>query len=182
MDDISIKIQNQRVLPNAQSIVADSRNYQYVKFEFDSDWDGLLKTAIFSNADARYSVLLDNGNRCLIPEQVLKAGTLRVSVYAGDRLTATNGYFQVVKSGYEDAPTPPAPEPDVYAQLVSLASEAVFTANKIQEEADSGKFDGPKGDKGDTPIKGTDYWTEEDKQEIVKDVLAALPNGDEAMY
>lgn len=34
---------------------------------------------------------------------------------------------------------------------------------------------GLKGDKGDTPVKGTDYWTAADKQEIVNDVLAALP-------
>lgn len=40
---------------------------------------------------------------------------------------------------------------------------------------------GEKGDKGDTgadgktPVKGTDYWTEADKAEIVNDTLAALP-------
>ena len=43
---------------------------------------------------------------------------------------------------------------------------------------------GDKGDKGDTgaagadgytPVKGTDYWTPADKQEIVADTLAALP-------
>lgn len=43
---------------------------------------------------------------------------------------------------------------------------------------------GLKGDKGDpgtpgtpgkTPVKGTDYWTAEDKAEIVNDTLAALP-------
>lgn len=32
------------------------------------------------------------------------------------------------------------------------------------------------------PEKGVDYWTEEDKQEIVGAVLAALPNGDEVAY
>ena len=31
------------------------------------------------------------------------------------------------------------------------------------------------GLKGDTPVKGTDYWTPADKQEIVADTLAALP-------
>ena len=31
------------------------------------------------------------------------------------------------------------------------------------------------GLKGDTPVKGTDYWTAADKQEIVNDTLAALP-------
>ena len=35
---------------------------------------------------------------------------------------------------------------------------------------------GLKGNKGDTPVKGTDYWTAADKTEIVNDTLAALPN------
>ena len=50
---------------------------------------------------------------------------------------------------------------------------------------------GEKGEKGDpgtpgaaghTPVKGTDYWTAADKQEIVSDVLAALPDGTEVAY
>ena len=47
---------------------------------------------------------------------------------------------------------------------------------------------GPKGDPGTpgaaghTPVKGADYWTAEDKQEIVNDVLAALPDGTEVAY
>lgn len=50
---------------------------------------------------------------------------------------------------------------------------------------------GLKGDKGDTgatgadgktPIKGVDYWTAADKQEIVNDVIAALPDGTEVSY
>ena len=39
-------------------------------------------------------------------------------------------------------------------------------------------FEVPQGDpgpKGDTPIKGLDYWTEADKAEIVEDVLTELP-------
>ncbi len=41
---------------------------------------------------------------------------------------------------------------------------------------------GDKGDKGDTgpsgynPVRGTDYWTEADKNMIISDVLASLPN------
>lgn len=34
---------------------------------------------------------------------------------------------------------------------------------------------GADGKDGKTPVKGTDYWTETDKAEIVKDTLAALP-------
>ena len=39
-----------------------------------------------------------------------------------------------------------------------------------------------KGDKGDTPEKGKDYFTDEDKAELVNDVLKAIPNGDEVEY
>lgn len=34
---------------------------------------------------------------------------------------------------------------------------------------------GRDGLDGKTPVKGSDYWTDADKQEIVDDVLAALP-------
>lgn len=34
---------------------------------------------------------------------------------------------------------------------------------------------GPAGPAGTTPVKGTDYWTAEDKASIVQDTLAALP-------
>lgn len=71
----------------------------------------------------------------------------------------------------------------------------------IQYSTDGGKtweniiavaeLKGAKGDKGDpgtpgtaghTPVKGTDYWTAADKQEIVNNVLAALPDGTEVAY
>lgn len=35
---------------------------------------------------------------------------------------------------------------------------------------------------GDAPVKGTDYWTAEDKAEIVQDVLAALPTWEGGSY
>lgn len=41
---------------------------------------------------------------------------------------------------------------------------------------------GANGADGYTPIKGTDYWTAADQQQIVQDVLAALPDGDEVTY
>lgn len=41
---------------------------------------------------------------------------------------------------------------------------------------------GPNGDPGHTPVKGTDYWTEADKQDIVNNVIAALPDGTEVAY
>ncbi len=42
--------------------------------------------------------------------------------------------------------------------------------------------DGRDGADGYTPIKGTDYFTDADKSELVTAVLDALPNGDEVSY
>ena len=41
---------------------------------------------------------------------------------------------------------------------------------------------GEPGKDGVTPVKGDDYFTEEDKKELVNAVLVALPNGDEVSY
>ena len=41
---------------------------------------------------------------------------------------------------------------------------------------------GPEGPAGPAPVRGKDYWTEADKQEIVNDVLAALPVAEEESF
>lgn len=47
-------------------------------------------------------------------------------------------------------------------------------AGEDGKDGDTGPT-GPAGADGYTPVRGTDYWTASDKQEIVSDVLAALP-------
>lgn len=53
---------------------------------------------------------------------------------------------------------------------------ADFTAAELEA------LKGETGAPGYTPLRGTDYWTSEDKAQIVQDVLAAMPNGDEVSY
>lgn len=50
------------------------------------------------------------------------------------------------------------------------------------EESDIPLPEGPPGEDGHTPEKGVDYWTEADKQEIVQDVLAAMPQAEVAAF
>lgn len=33
-----------------------------------------------------------------------------------------------------------------------------------------------------TPVKGVDYWTDEDKEEMIADVIAAIPDGDSMTF
>lgn len=47
----------------------------------------------------------------------------------------------------------------------------------IAEKGEKGK-DGQNGNDGKTPIKGTDYYTDADKQEIINLVLEALPSAE----
>ena len=51
-----------------------------------------------------------------------------------------------------------------------------FRPNKESEWQEIATIMGPPGP---VPIKGTDYWTESDKQEIINSVLAALPAAEE---
>lgn len=43
-------------------------------------------------------------------------------------------------------------------------------------------MNGKDGVDGHTPIKGVDYWTEEDKASIVADVIDALPTAESGVY
>lgn len=85
--------------------------------------------------------------------------------------------------GYSNAALPSGTT-NVKAALDALVPNSHTHANKntLDKLSDSnGKLQyngsdvGLKGDKGDTPVKGTDYWTAADKAEIVADTLAALP-------
>lgn len=60
-----------------------------------------------------------------------------------------------------------------------------FTAEQLAAlKGDKGEkgLKGDKGTDGKTPVKGVDYWTADDQESIVNDVLAALPDGDEVSY
>ena len=94
----------------------------------------------------------------------------------------TNGGIRAESVNYYNST-----QPDV--ETVMAALNKLFTKSHSHDNKDTldklsdsnGKLQyngsdvGLKGDKGDTPVKGTDYWTESDKAEIVDDVLAALP-------
>lgn len=93
----------------------------------------------------------------------------------------------------EKKPTYTAAEVGAVAQTdLQAATDAALAQAKA-----SGAFEGPKGadgangkdgaqgekgTDGKTPVRGTDYWTAADKQEIVNSVIAALPDGTEVIY
>ena len=112
-------------------IVADSINMLEVKFNFSNEWEGLTKTAQFSQKQengeyATYNVLLDEIGMGDFPNEI-KEGIVIISVFGvdGTRLMTTAPLAKPVeKSGYiTDGETPIPPTPDLYQQII-----AEFTA------------------------------------------------------
>ena len=63
-----------------------------------------------------------------------------------------------------------------------IAVENGFVGTESQWLESLKGADGNDGNDGRTPVKGTDYWTSDDKAEIVNDVLESLPRAESEVY
>lgn len=83
-----------------------------------------------------------------------------------------------LKKALQDAETSLESLETLRVQSETLAAGELATASLVKDSVGwllkLGIPMGAQGEKG-TPERGTDYWTESDKQEIIKDVLAELP-------
>ena len=164
---IEIEVSGQR-----QSIVSAAYSAQHSEyclecsFSFTTpEWQGLVKTAHFksdSGGDV-YSVVL-NDDRCFVPSAVLEEdGYFSFSVVGEKedyRITTAAVSVLNRKAVYGGEPQQ-EPEETQYQQIVALAADAVSAAESAQSlaaqlksDADSGKFKGEKGEKGDTGAQG----------------------------
>lgn len=76
-------------------VVADSKNYLYVSFDFTDDWTG-NKTAVFQHeSDVAREQLLDDNNTCSVPSECIKKGELCISCFCGDLITANKIYINI---------------------------------------------------------------------------------------
>ena len=69
--------------------------------------------------------------------------------------------------------------------ISSISESTVDGGNNVVNFSDGKKLNiknGQRGTPGQTPVKGTDYWTEADRQQMVNDVIAALPDASEVSY
>lgn len=101
--------------------VADAINYIYAEFAFCSDWDGLVKTAVFTRGSASYETLLDQDGRCLVPYEILEdgPGIFKVSVFAGNLITTAPVKVRIDASGWSFAlESSQPPTPGIYQQIL----------------------------------------------------------------
>ena len=81
-----------------------------------------------------------------------------------------------------DIPVKARKEPSDYT-FIDDAGE-IYSFNELENKIADIPYgkQGPKGKDGATPIRGVDYWTDSDKVEIVNEVLASIPDGDNMVY
>ena len=127
-----------------------------VEFTFDESWDGLGKTAVFRAGSRSYPVSCVQST-AIVPWEVMeKSGVgLYVGVFGADeegtvKIPTVWACVDTIAAGAQIPETVPAePTPNVYDQILTAVSKAVETANSVRQDADSGKFIGPAGPKGD---------------------------------
>lgn len=106
-------------------VTSGSVNVYEVQFQFDSEWDGLEKTAVFQAGDCTVSTLLDETETCIIPWEVLQDAkrTLCAGVYGtkdGNIVLPTIwASLGEIKQGVNPGESTQPPTPSVYEQILA---------------------------------------------------------------
>lgn len=107
-----------------EGVTSGSVNVYTVRFSFNSDWDGLDRTAVFHAGDDQISVVLDDSNECQIPWEVLEnpGRNLSVGVYGtkGGTVVLPTIWAQLgeIREGVSLGSNAQPPTPDVYSQIL----------------------------------------------------------------
>lgn len=164
-------------------ITSGSVNVYDVKFQFDGEWNGMERVAVFRVGKERVSVVLDDANTCKLPWECVRENYVGKEVLVGVYgmvgttvvLPTVWGSLGNVKEGAElaDAALPPTPSAaeQLLAQVLAARDEALAARDAAILAAggtipDSGNDTGDKDDSGgtdDTETEGTD--TETDSEE-----------------
>jgi len=151
-----------------QRLVSGSVNLVSCKFSFDETWDGYGKTAVFATFSGVWSVPLV-ADEAVIPWEALEAGRrLRIGVYGikdDTRLPTVYTEPLFVETGAEEGQEPGEPTQSKWEQLMAAI--------------DSGLL---KGDPGYTPVKGVDYFTPAELEEIVQKLMGAAAPENAVLY
>ena len=168
-------------------IAADTVNYIDCNFKFSDEWNGFIKTAIFSNGAENYSVLLED-DKCLVPKEVL-SGVFGISVYGTQndtiykRITSDIVYITVCDSGYTNGQTPETPTPSVYEAIAAQYEDCKKCLSICKKELEQQKTfiakSIPHTGLSGNPITVTDALAEEQPLEmcVYGDGIGDLNNG-----
>ena len=105
-----------------------------------------------------------------IPCQLVEYKLVEGSTTEYELVKNSDMFFGRVLPSLDESKIPEVTDPSldlIYEEM----HEMYLTVKNAYE---SGAFKGEKGDKGDKPVRGTDYWTNTDKEEIVNDTVETI--------
>lgn len=208
---IKLKVSSTELeIKDPQLLAEGNINSIFLKLSFSADWACLSKSAVFRNGDTKVCVELSS-DKCAVPWEVLSCVgevfvSLRGTGSGGNVVLCTENkslgiVSESLAASIAEAHREATPDvidsllADVYMLKTSapakgedgksaydIAVEYGFEGSEADWLASLKGEDGANGADGYTPVKGTDYWTDADKQGIVSDVLSVLPDGDEVSY
>ena len=117
-------LKNNLVSRPTELITSGSVNVYPVQFRFSSDWDGLVRTAVFRAGGVTVSILLGGTDECTIPWEVLARPncSLEVGVYGtqGGEVVLPTVWARLgtVQEGTGPAEGTQEPTPTVYEQIL----------------------------------------------------------------
>lgn len=177
-------VKNREIYPSNGTpvfLIGDNADYK-AQFDFDSEWNGVVKTARFVRGKKFQEAVIVN-DECEIPIEVLKQGFLEIGVFSAE-MTTTPCRILVKGSIKKLGGMTAEPTPDVYSQIISMIENIeisgvtdeqienavakyllenpidTITESDVQRivaeyvAAHKEEFKGEKGDKGDTGASG----------------------------
>lgn len=178
---IKINFQDTKILTSDIELVSGDVGAYKFSFEFYDNGKRVDISNYIVSVRAKRSdgvVVAGAGNiqdntAIFIPENNFYAvpGELYMEIALSDsagRYATTKIIVASVVQGLGEAAIEGADNLSVYVTLLNQVQNKIDYANELIKK---------KG-----PVKGVDYWTDEDKESIVADVLAALPAAEEVSY
>lgn len=173
---------NEAVVTEREKITSGQVNMVSVKFTFSDEWKELKRLAVFTSGEITKTRELDDTNECFVPAEVtLKKGLPVLCGVYGTKdgvlvIPSVYAFLGIVEQGAEPDNDETVKTPGVIEQLYArfervakIADDAKTAADGVVERADSGEFDGEKGDDGKTP--SYDDMTDEQKADFLKDAV-----------
>jgi len=165
-----LTVKNEKILkrPDIKLYTGNIGTYTF-SFDFDEHWSGLLKFVSFTNNSETYVVEAKN-DYITIPSEILeKSGLWSFGVFATNgednikRISSNLLEFEVIKGAYSEGLTPQTPTPDVWESLFRNSIPEIRNGYWYIFSIDDNDYvnTGIRA-VGTMPVKGVDYFTEED--------------------
>ena len=145
-----------------------------ISFNFDEHWQGLLKFVSFTNNSETY-ILQSENDTVTVPAEILEnPGLWSFGVFATNgednikRISSNLLEFEVVKGAYSEGLSPQTPTPDIWESLFKNSIPTIIEDYWYIYSIDENQYVNT-GNRavGEKPLKNIDYFTDEDKTELV---------------